>query len=161
MYQILPEEDIAGFNKAKLLTLASRPTRVCGMVKNEGEPGGGPFWIHDNGIVTKQIIEKAQISDDRNAQIIAKQSSHFNPVFMVVSKSDTNGNILDLDLFKDDSKYFVVSKSHKGMDVHYRELPGLWNGSMSNWNTIFVEIPLEVFSPVKTINDLNKEAHQP
>ena len=161
MYQILPEQEVAVFNKAKLLALASRPTRVCGMVKNEGEPGGGPFWINDNGTITKQIIEKAQISDDHNTQMIAKQSSHFNPVFMVVSKSDTNGNILDLDLFKDDSKYFVVSKSHKGMDVHYRELPGLWNGSMSYWNTIFVEIPLEVFSPVKTINDLNKEAHQP
>ena len=160
-YQILTEEEVTAFNKAKLLALASRPTRVCGMVKNEGEPGGGPFWIHDNGTITKQIIEKAQISDDHNSQMIAKRSSHFNPVFMVVSKSDTNGNILDLDLFKDDSKYFVVSKSHKGTDVYYRELPGLWNGSMSNWNTIFVEIPSEVFSPVKTINDLNKEAHQP
>jgi hypothetical protein len=93
--------------------------------------------------------------------MIVKESSHFNPVFITVSKSDISGNKLDLDLFKDDSKYFVVTKSLKGMDVHYRELPGLWNGSMSNWNTIFVEISSEVFSPVKTINDLNKEAHQP
>ena len=160
-YQFLSEKELASFDTNKLMQIASRPTRVCGMVKNEGEPGGGPFWIKDKGTVSKQIIEKVQIPDNSTAQMIVKQSSHFNPVFMVVSKSDVNGDTLDLDAYKDSSKYFVVNKSHKGADVHYRELPGLWNGSMSNWNTIFVEIPLEVFSPVKTLNDLNKSPHQP
>ncbi len=158
-YQFLSEEELANCSKDKLIGYASRPSRVCGMVKNEGEPGGGPFWIEDHGTVTKQIIEKVQIADSQKT--IVDQSSHFNPVFLVVSKRDSFGNSLDLNDFRDDSKYFVVRKPHKGREILYRELPGLWNGSMSNWNTLFLEIPSEVFSPVKSVMDLSKLAHQP
>ena len=159
-YQVLSDEEMKTFDDAILAKLIARPTRVCGMVKNEGEPGGGPFWINDNGIVTKQIIEKVQISNDDDQQEILEKSSHFNPVFIVVSKSNAFNEPLDLQNFVDDTKCFVVQKTHMGEPIMYRELPGLWNGSMSNWNTIFIEIPSEVFSPVKTINDLSKAAHK-
>ena len=159
-YQVLSSEEMKTSDDSILTKLISRPTRVCGMVKNEGEPGGGPFWINDNGLVTKQIIEKVQISNDEDQQEILEKSSHFNPVFMMVSKSDAFNRLLDLQDFVDDSKCFVVQKTHMGEPIMYRELPGLWNGSMSNWNTIFIEIPSEVFSPVKTINDLSKRAHK-
>jgi len=158
-YEFLSKSEEGQFNEETLHQIISRPTRVCGMVKNEGEPGGGPFWIKDGEIVTKQIIEKVQISEDKDQQKIVEASSHFNPVFMVVSKADIYGNPLNLNDFRDDSKFFVVKKTHKGEEVTYRELPGLWNGSMSNWNTLFLEIPSEVFSPVKTILDLAKPAH--
>lgn len=158
-YQFVSESEIEKEGEVIIDRILSRPTRVCGMVKNTGEPGGGPFWINDNGVVTKQIIEKAQIKSSVEQLDILSQSTHFNPVFIVLSKSDVDGNPLDLNGFVDHEKYFVVHKSHKGEDIYYRELPGLWNGSMGNWNTLFVEIPSEVFSPVKTILDLAKPLH--
>ena len=159
VYQFLSPTEIAEMNDAKLATLVNRPSRVCGMVKNEGEPGGGPFWVEANGKVTKQIIEKIQISNDSAKQEIVSGSTHFNPVFIVASKTDCNGKRLDLINFRDNEAFFVVEKSQQGKKVYYRELPGLWNGAMSNWNTIFLDIPSETFSPVKTIVDLTKVAH--
>lgn len=158
-YQFVSESEIEREGAKIIDRILTRPTRVCGMVKNTGEPGGGPFWINDNGVVTKQIIEKAQIKSTIDQLDILSQSTHFNPVFIVLCKSDAEGNRLDLNDFVDHDKYFVVNKSHKGEDIYYRELPGLWNGSMGNWNTLFVEIPSEVFSPVKTILDLAKPLH--
>ena len=158
-FQFLSEDEVRRCDTTFIKALASRPTRVCGMVKNEGEPGGGPFWIKGGDHVTKQIVEKIQVSENDEQQKIIKESSHFNPVFIVISKSDVYGNHLDLMEFVDDSKFFVVNKSHKGNEILYRELPGLWNGGMSNWNSLFLEIPSAVFSPVKTILDLTKPAH--
>ncbi|MEJ6584064.1 MAG: DUF4301 family protein [Crocinitomicaceae bacterium] len=159
-YQFLSPQEITEMDQSKLSVLFDRPSRVCGMVKNEGEPGGGPFWVESNGKVSKQIIEKIQISNTTEQQEIVTGSTHFNPVFIVASKTSCNGKRLDLLNFRDDEAFFVVEKSQLGKNVLYRELPGLWNGAMSKWNTIFVEIPSETFSPVKTILDLTKVAHK-
>lgn len=159
-YQFLSEQEVNNFDSDKLKEIISRPTRVCGMVKNEGAPGGGPFWINDNGTVTKQIIEGVQISKDEDQQDILHSSSHFNPVYIALSKTDANGNELDLNDFVDHTKNMIVRKPHGGNEINYRELPGLWNGAMSNWNTLFVEIPANVFSPVKTALDLLSDAHK-
>jgi len=159
-YNFLSKEEVSSFDVSRIQEIVSRPSRICGMVVNEGAPGGGPFWINDNGTVTKQIIEGVQISKESDQQQILRSSSHFNPVFVALSKTDVNGIELDLNDFVDSSKNLVVKKPHNGQEITYRELPGLWNGSMSNWNTIFLEIPAEVFSPVKTALDLLSEAHQ-
>ncbi len=153
-YQFLSKNQLDDFQKEDLQTILHRPTRVCGMVKNEGEPGGGPFLIADKQSISNQIIEKAQIKNSEEQQAIVQGSSHFNPVFIVVSKTDAQGDKLDLMQFRDDSKFFVVKKTYKGKEIFYRELPGLWNGSMSNWNTIFLEIPSDVFTPVKSVLNL-------
>lgn len=153
-YQFLSKEDELNFCEDDLARIISQPTRVCGMVKNEGEPGGGPFWIKDKDGISKQIIEKAQIKDAENQQEIVQKSSHFNPVFIVASKTNVLGETLDITKFRDDAKYFVVKKTHKGKEIFYRELPGLWNGSMNYWNTIFLELPSDVFTPVKSVLDL-------
>ena len=116
--------------------------------------------MSEQGGVTNQIIEKAQIKDLASEQEIVQASSHFNPVFIVVSKTDAFGNNLNILDFRDDSKFFVVKKSHQGKEILYRELPGLWNGGMAFWNTVFVEVPLVTFNPVKNINDLLKATHQ-
>tara|TARA_R110002072_G_scaffold301400_1_gene481035 strand:- start:33368 stop:34684 length:1317 start_codon:yes stop_codon:yes gene_type:complete len=155
-YQFLSEEQLSNFSESDFSTILSRPTRVCGMVINEGEPGGGPFWIEDEQGVSNQIIENSQISKSAYQQDIVQTSSHFNPVFIAVSKTDIEGRKLDLMQFRDDSKFFVVKKTHQGKEIFYRELPGLWNGGMSNWNTIFLEIPDIVFTPVKSVLDLLK-----
>lgn len=157
-YQFLSEQEEASINFETLKKYARRPSRVCGMVVNEGAPGGGPFWIDDNGQVTKQIVEKVQISEEDKE--LVEQSSHFNPVFIALSKTDVYGNTLNLEEFVDPTKFLVVNKPHNAGMLRYRELPGLWNGSMHHWNTIFVEIPKEVFSPVKSVFDLTKEAHR-
>jgi hypothetical protein len=130
------------------------------MVKNSGQPGGSPFWVEKNGIVSKQIVEKAEVSSDLNQQQILEQSTHFNPVMIVASVMDLTGEKYDLSLYSDEQSYFVVNKKHEGKNIKFIERPGLWNGSMAFWNTIFVEIPLETFSPVKTILDLLDDAHQ-
>lgn len=158
-YQFLSEQEEADCDVVKLTEYSKRPFRVCGMVENEGAPGGGPFWIEDEGIVSKQIVEKVQISDDD--KLLVEESSHFNPVFIALSKTDVDGNRLDLEEFVDPSKFLLVNKPYKNGALRYRELPGLWNGSMHFWNTVFLEIPKEVFSPVKSVFDLIKEAHQP
>jgi hypothetical protein len=145
-----------------LIGKLNRPIRVCGMVKNEGEPGGGPFWVkHENGAVSLQIVESAQI-DKKNEyhQSIQKLATHFNPVDIVCGVKDYQGNKYDLNKFVDRKSYFIASKSKSGKKIKALELPGLWNGGMAFWNTVFVEVPLVTFNPVKTINDLLKPTHQ-
>lgn len=142
--------------------LLNRPLRVCGMVKNEGEPGGGPFWITDNGRSSLQIVESSQIDlDNKQQNQIFSNSTHFNPVDLVCSLKNYKGEGFDLKSFVDPSTGFIVYKNKMGKDVKSYELPGLWNGAMAEWITIFVEVPLDTFSPVKTVNDLLKPAHQP
>ena len=159
-YQLFHESANALSNNEKL-DLLKRPIRICGMVQNEGQPGGGPFWVENNGEITKQIVEKAQINPKSDQVRVMIQSSHFNPVIMVCQGKNSDGSKIDLNAFKDENAYFKVSKSHNGQSIHFVELPGLWNGSMAKWNTVFVEIPSQTFSPVKSILDLLDKAHQP
>jgi hypothetical protein len=140
----------------------NRPMRVCGMVKNEGEPGGGPFWVKDeNGRTSLQIIEFAQIDiTNKNQKKIVENATHFNPTDLVCGVKNYKGEKFDLAKYVDAKAAFITMKSQNGVDIKALELPGLWNGSMANWNTIFVEIPVSTFNPVKTVNDLLKPAHQ-
>lgn len=157
-YKLFPSSE--ELSKELLEKVVARPTRICGMVLNQGAPGGGPFWIEKSGEVTKQIVEKVQISSTEDQQKIMTESSHFNPVMIVASKNDLDGNRLNLHNFANDEQYLVVKKPYNGKTIYYRELPGLWNGGMYHWNTLFVEIPSEVFSPVKTVLDLTADEHQ-
>jgi len=140
----------------------SRPLRICGMVINEGEPGGGPFWVEDsNGRRSLQIVEKAQIDlEDPEQCAILESSTHFNPVDLVCVIKNYEGDLFDLAAFVDHETGFISQKSYNGNPIKAMELPGLWNGSMALWNTVFVEVPATTFSPVKTINDLLKPLHQ-
>jgi nicotinamide riboside kinase len=140
----------------------NRPIRVCGMVKNEGEPGGGPFWVRNQkGYVFLQIVESSQIDmNDPDQKQIFESSTHFNPVDLVCGIRNYKGERFDMLKFTDPDTGFVVKKNKNGIDLLAYELPGLWNGSMAKWLTIFVEVPLITFSPVKTVNDLLKPAHQ-
>ncbi len=140
----------------------NRPIRVCGMVINEGEPGGGPFWVKkENGRLVLQIIETPQIDkNDKRQQDILKSATHFNPVDLVCGVRDYKGNKFNLQEFVDPDAGFITRKSLNGETIKALELPGLWNGAMSNWISIFVEVPLTTFNPVKTVNDLLKSAHQ-
>jgi hypothetical protein len=133
------------------------------MVKNEGEPGGGPFWVQDEkGRQTLQIVESSQIDFTNKAQkIIAKEATHFNPVDIVCGVKNFKGEKFDLTQFIDPKTAFITEKTKNGKPIKAFELPGLWNGAMAKWTTIFVEVPLETFNPVKTVNDLLKPAHQP
>lgn len=140
----------------------NRPIRVCGVVKNVGEPGGGPFLCYNNdGTVSLQILESSQI-DKENAEYVKmfKEGTHFNPVDLVCGTKDYHGNSFHLPDFVDAATGFVSSKSKNGRELKALELPGLWNGAMSDWNTVFVEVPIETFNPVKTVNDLLREQHQ-
>ncbi len=140
----------------------NRPTRVCGMVKNVGEPGGGPFLaFNQDGSASPQILESSQI-DKTNAeyQRMFTEGTHFNPVDLVCAIKDYKGKPFHLPDFVDKSTGFISSKSKNGKNLKALELPGLWNGAMSDWNTIFVEVPLGTFNPVKTVNDLLREQHQ-
>jgi hypothetical protein len=143
--------------------LLDRPIRLCGMVKNEGEPGGGPFWIEcSNGTLSLQIVESSQIDLDDKAQLqLFSASTHFNPVDLVCGLKNYKGAFFNLPDFIDASSGFITYKNKFGKDVKSYELPGLWNGAMAGWITVFVEVPLETFNPVKTVNDLLKPAHQP
>lgn len=144
-----------------LYKILNRPIRVCGMVKNEGEPGGGPYWIRANDTISLQIIESSQINDNDDNQLnIFKKATHFNPVDLVCSMTDFKGKKFDLNQFIDPKTGFISKKSKDGIDLKALELPGLWNGAMSDWNTIFVEVPIITFNPVKTINDLLRNEHQ-
>lgn len=140
----------------------NRPMRVCGMVRNVGEPGGGPFlaFNHD-GSVSPQILESSQI-DTHNPTYMAmfQGGTHFNPVDLVCATRDYQGNHFDLPRYVDPATGFISSKSKNGRELKALELPGLWNGAMSDWSTIFVEVPLETFNPVKTVNDLLRPQHQ-
>jgi hypothetical protein len=148
--------------KNLLFQYLNRPLRVCGMVKNSGEPGGGPFIVrHKDGSHSLQIVESAQINlSDVIQKEIFESSTHFNPVDVVCGLRDFKGNQFDLLEFRDDETGFISVKSSNGRELKALELPGLWNGSMAHWNTIFVEVPSETFNPVKTINDLLKPEHQ-
>lgn len=141
----------------------NRPVRVCGMVVNEGEPGGGPFLaVNHDGSVSLQVVETSQIDMDNPEQKkIVELSTHFNPVDIVCGTKDYKGKKFDLLKFRDPKTGFISKKSKDGRDLKAQELPGLWNGAMSDWNTIFVETPIETFNPVKTINDLLRPQHQP
>ena len=139
-----------------------RPMRVCGVVKNVGEPGGGPFLTYNqDGTVSLQILESSQI-DTKNEEYMKMftQGTHFNPVDLVCAVRDYKGKPYDLPKFVDKSTGFISSKSKSGKELKALELPGLWNGAMSNWSTVFVEVPLGTFNPVKTVNDLLREQHQ-
>jgi hypothetical protein len=141
----------------------NRPIRLCGMVKNVGEPGGGPFWAKDpDSSVSLQVVESAQI-DLGNAQQkeIFDKATHFNPVDLICSVKDYKGNKFNLLNYRDPQTGFITQKSQSGKDLKAQELPGLWNGAMSDWNTLFVEVPLITFNPVKTVNDLLRNEHQP
>ena len=143
-------------------TLKDAPIRVCGMVKNVGEPGGGPFLVEEpDGTTTKQILEGSQIdmTNERSVAILNK-STHFNPVDIVCSITNAEGKKYDLKAFVDPATGFISEKSKDGRELKALELPGLWNGAMSRWNTIFVEVPLSTFNPVKTVNDLLREEHR-
>jgi nicotinamide riboside kinase len=147
----------------KLKEILNRPIRVCGMVKNEGEPGGGPFWVRGtDGMLTLQIVETSQIDLNNKAQSkIFGSATHFNPVDLVCGLKNYHGEKFNLKQFVDPNSGFIVHKNHAGTDLKAYELPGLWNGAMANWLTVFVEVPLFTFNPVKTVNDLLKQAHQP
>lgn len=148
--------------KAFLQNRFSRPLRVCGMVKNEGEPGGGPFWVNDvEGSISLQIVETNQINrKDPHQESILNGSTHFNPVDIVCSTRDYKNRQFDLRMYRDPSTGFITNKTQGAKTLKSQELPGLWNGSMARWNTVFVEVPLLTFNPVKTVNDLLKDVHQ-
>jgi hypothetical protein len=144
-----------------IIKILNRPIRVCGMVKNQGEPGGGPFVVDNNGFKSLQIVETSQIDINNPEQKdILSKSSHFNPVDLVCGIRDYKNEVFDLNKFVDYNTCFISLKSKSGRDLKAMELPGLWNGSMAYWNTIFIEVPLITFNPVKTINDLLKHEHQ-
>ena len=140
----------------------NRPIRVCGMVKNEGEPGGGPFWVKDqNSNISLQIVESAKINQkDKGQKSILMNATHFNPVDLVCGVKNYKGEKFNLEDFVDHKAAFITQKTKAGKDLKALELPGLWNGSMAHWNTIFVEVPIMTFNPVKTVNDLLKDTHQ-
>lgn len=146
---------------AYLLTKLNRPLRCCGMVKSEGDTGGGPFWaMSSDGSQTLQIAETPQL-DTKNPEVqkIIDASTHFNPADFALSIKNFRGEKFSLFDFRDPDTGFITKKSKEGKDLKAQELPGLWNGSMSEWNTIFIEVPLITFNPVKSINDLLKETH--
>jgi len=152
-------------NQAKkdfLISVFNRPIRVCGMVKNTGEPGGGPFWVEaEDGSLSIQIVENAQVNpESKEQQEILSSSSHSNPVDIVCAVRDFKGNSFDLRQYVDTGAVFIAHKSKDGNKLKALELPGLWNGAMAYWNTIFVEVPLITFNPVKTVNDLLRKEHQ-
>jgi hypothetical protein len=152
-----------GARRRRRTELPDRPVRVCGMVRNTGEPGGGPFWVRDaEGHASAHIVETAEIDPDapEQRQILAR-STHFNPVFMVCGLADRQGASYDLRNFVDPDRAIVTEKSFEGRALRALELPGLWNGSMAMWDTVFVEVPGDVFNPVKTVNDLLRDEHQP
>ncbi|PHQ29768.1 DUF4301 family protein [Leeuwenhoekiella nanhaiensis] len=160
------DKDYGSFSQSEkktyLAELLDRPIRVCGMVKNEGEPGGGPFWVEDeSGKVALQIIESAQVNEkDADQQEIFKQSTHFNPVDIVAGVRNYKGEKYNLLDYVNPDLAFIAYKTDGSNEIKALELPGLWNGAMARWNTLFVEVPLETFNPVKTVNDLLKPAHQ-
>ena len=147
---------------AELLRLLERPLRVCGVVRNTGEPGGGPFWVRGgDGRVTRQIVEGAQIDHASESQAtLLREATHFNPVDIVAGVRDVLGEPFDLRAFVDPAAVIVARKSHQGRDLLALERPGLWNGAMARWITLFVEVPVATFTPVKTVMDLLRPEHR-
>ncbi|MFT3738976.1 MAG: DUF4301 family protein [Breznakibacter sp.] len=148
--------------RSSLHRFLNRPIRVCGMVKNEGEPGGGPFWVGDpQNNLSLQIVESSQIDPkDPKSKAVMQASTHFNPVDLVCGLKNHKGNKFDLPLYVDPDTGFISEKSLNGKALRALELPGLWNGAMAHWITIFAEVPLSTFNPVKTVNDLLRPQHQ-
>ncbi|MGL5262530.1 MAG: DUF4301 family protein, partial [Bacteroides sp.] len=146
-----------------LIRKLNRPIRVCGMVQNVGEPGGGPFLAYNpDGTYSPQILESSQIDMTNEASVkMFQEGTHFNPVDLVCGLYDYQGNKFNLPDYVDPETGFISSKSQNGKALKALELPGLWNGAMSDWSTIFVEVPLSTFNPVKTVNDLLRKEHQP
>ena len=154
----LEDAELVIYLRSKL----NRPMRVCGVVKNVGEPGGGPFLTYNqDGTVSLQILESSQI-DKSNKEYMEMftKGTHFNPVDLVCAVKDYKGNAFDLPKYVDPSTGFISQKSKSGKELQALELPGLWNGAMSDWSTVFVEVPLSTFNPVKTVNDLLRDQHQ-
>jgi hypothetical protein len=140
----------------------NRPVRVCGMVKNESEPGGGPFWVEEDGTQSLQIVEQNQLDlDSEEQKDIWKSSTHFNPVDLVCGVRNYQGKKFDLNSYVNRDAVLISKKTHEKGELKALELPGLWNGSMAFWNTVFVEVPLGTFNPVKTVNDLLRKSHLP
>lgn len=154
----LEDAELVIYLKKKL----NRPMRVCGVVKNVGEPGGGPFLTYNqDGTVSLQILESSQIDTTNEAYMkMFTEGTHFNPVDLVCAVKDVNGKPFNLPDFVDKTTGFISSKSKSGKELKALELPGLWNGAMSDWSTVFVQVPLGTFNPVKTVNDLLREQHQ-
>ena len=153
VFEKLQDPNLAAEEKARL----QRPLRVCGVVKNTGEPGGGPFLVREeDGSISCQILESSQISDPA----LMQQATHFNPVDLVCATRDAEGKPYHLPDFVEEKTGFISHKSKDGKELLALELPGLWNGAMSRWNTIFVEVPVSTFNPVKTVNDLLRPEHQ-
>ncbi|MBT8205172.1 MAG: DUF4301 family protein [Eudoraea sp.] len=159
-------DNYSGFSLGQQLDILrdkiNRPIRVCGMVKNEGEPGGGPYWVRDpRDNISLQIVESAQVNfKDKNQSSLFNDATHFNPVDLVCGVKNYKGEKYNLLNFVDTAQGFISEKTKDGKPLKALELPGLWNGAMAFWNTIFVEVPLLTFNPVKTVNDLLKPAHQ-
>jgi len=158
----LPPQKDCKARAALLRAKLDRPIRVCGMVRNLGEPGGGPFIIEGkDGCTSLQILESVQIDkDDEKAMAALKGATHFNPVDIVCCLKNYKGEKFDLLKYVDEDAGFISSKSFQGRELKALELPGLWNGAMSDWNTLFVEVPVETFNPVKVVLDLLRDAHQ-
>lgn len=155
LYTKLPAER----DTALLLSILDRPIRVCGMVRNEGEPGGGPFWVgNPDGTQSLQIAESSQIAPEDMP--LMKSATHFNPVDLVCGVRRADGSKFDLTQYTDPETGFISSKSSGGRELRAQELPGLWNGAMAKWNTIFVDVPISTFSPVKVVQDLLRPQHQ-
>jgi hypothetical protein len=148
---------------SKIKEALNRPIRVCGMVKNEGEPGGGPFWVRDEkGNLSLQIVESSQVDlTNTHQHKILDSATHFNPVDLVCGIKNYKNEKFDLTQFVDHNTGFIVEKTILDKKIKAYELPGLWNGAMAKWLTVFVQVPLLTFNPVKTVNDLLKPAHQP
>ena len=140
----------------------NRPIRVCGMVRNQGEPGGGPFWVKSpDGSSSLQIVEMAQVdTSNPHQKELTQHSTHFNPVDLICGVRNYQGKLFDLTKYIDHDAVFISEKTHHGQSIKALELPGLWNGAMSDWITLFIEVPLSTFSPVKSVLDLLKEPHQ-
>ena len=151
----LPED----YNSAVLKAVLDRPIRVCGVVRNQGEPGGGPFWVSSaNGTESLQIAESSQIAPED--MHLMQSATHINPVDLVCGVKYSRGRKFDLTKYNDPETGFISSKSSGGRDLRAQELPGLWNGAMANWNTVLVEVPITTFSPVKVVQDLLRPEHQ-
>jgi len=158
---VLPQTDQQHY-AGLVRSLLERPLRVCGMVRNTGEPGGGPFIIKDaNGATSLQILEAAQLdaNNPRTSKLLTA-SAYFNPVDMVCSFKNYRGTHYALPQYRDEATGFISEKSKDGQVIKVQELPGLWNGAMSRWNTLFIEVPVTTFNPVKTVNDLLRPEHQ-
>lgn len=149
----------ATYDTAMLKSILDRPIRVCGMVRNEGEPGGGPFWVSNpDGTESLQIAESSQIAP---ADLpLMRGATHFNPVDLVCGVRTSKGGRFDLRQYTDPTTGFISPKSSGGRELRAQELPGLWNGAMARWNTVFVDVPVTTFSPVKVVQDLLRPEHQ-